>query len=938
MPPLPKQLTFTSWQRSKLFDLAEEQGARMSSKLPLTLRDTHTGQQASGDASFTLMAATDIARLKPGAIKHMAPAPFAREAETTKFVHVDFWEKDLPWRYTPRRNDPHLRPWLVLLVGTDEEIQVEGGIAIIKNSVLREYNLAQSFLWAHTQNDGNTTISRILSPRTLAAQSEYVAVLVPAFNGDGNPMWKANDGVGSDKGVFPAFHSWHFWTAEAGDFETLAAALHLSKTGDVGKARLHYRRVIPADNVNIDATLEVRGAITSLQAEVSPVDVVDVVRNDLDVLNDEVENAIGLPHYGRPWLPNPDSIPDGWPADLNDDPRFRGIAGLGTWMGIEAQEALVAAAVQQAGALREAGQRISHLALGIWASGQLWKHRLPTDKHERLRILGPIMGRMVAADGGLVLDRVTSGSSPLAPALFSSAAQRILRDRSTQTRHIAGANGGINRSEALMAANQPERQPERVPDGLPHFDAIAKEMGLPPLEDVFKLDVAWIDEVLEQLLELVRAFSDKYRRLRDDLRQSGREQDIPNLRREVADSLSRELADQLQHRLPEREMSCEGWGILRTISQEFPDGLLECFMRVLEDDSTQQHLYDALWRALYRCMATRPCQEQIGHVDLPNRETFCAELLGILLPKPRPELKPIDLGHLSDILYAALDPRQSDAPARVRLCSRIQGIDCTRLIPPEFPIGLDFPTWDLLKQYDKEWLLPGASALEKDSITALQTNPAFIDAYMMGINTQFLSEMRWRDLAVERTCTPLRMFWRQVNYATQKRQADIEPLSEWAKVPSDPIGASTHQTIKPDDEANTTGSCLVVAFRSDLFRRYPATLVYLVKPKAGEDVDVLLQQTPMLEHKEDERKDRIYFGPIFVGTITPELTFFAFDVAPSELDQYWLVLDEPPAELRFRNDIPRNVANSATFAKSTLDQPTRVAISGKELKRQGDNP
>ena len=75
--------------------------------------------------------------------------------------------------------------------------------------------------------------------------------------------------------------------------------------------------------------------------------------------------------------------------------------------------------------------------------------------------------------------------------------------------------------------------------------------------------------------------------------------------------------------------------------------------------------------------------------------------------------------------------------------------------------------------------------------------------------------------------------------------------------------------------------------------------------------------------------------------ITPEVTFFVFDVKPETLDQYWLVLDEPPIELRFRNDEkdkPQDPTNSATFAQSTLDQPVRVAISGKELKEQGMNP
>ena len=396
MPALPENLTFKAWQRSKLFERAEKQGARLGGKLALTLTDSNTAQQATEYTHFTLMAAADVAGFKSSAIKHMAPAPFARDAETTKLVHVDLWEHDLPWRYTPETNTPNLRPWLVLLVGTAEEIQVEGGLVThVADSVLAAHNLAESHLWAHTQWDGHTTIGRIISPRGLEtndegkrvgllAQHEYLAVLVPAFNDAGQPMWSAPaERHFGARGVLPAFHFWRFWTAELGDFETLATALRIPPARDVGKAKLHYRRKIPADGVDIDATLEVRGAITSLQQPETPQqDLIDAVQADLDLLNDEQANMIGLPHYGRPWLPNPDDFAVGWPRDLNDDPRFRGTAGLGVWMGVEAQEALMDAAVAQAGALREAGQRIGYLALGSLAAGGLWDPPL-ADRQER---------------------------------------------------------------------------------------------------------------------------------------------------------------------------------------------------------------------------------------------------------------------------------------------------------------------------------------------------------------------------------------------------------------------------------------------------------------------------------------------------------------------------------------------------------------------------
>ena len=127
----------------------------------------------------------------------------------------------------------------------------------------------------------------------------------------------------------------------------------------------------------------------------------------------------------------------------------------------------------------------------------------------------------------------------------------------------------------------------------------------------------------------------------------------------------------------------------------------------------------------------------------------------------------------------------------------------------------------------------------------------------------------------------------------------------------------------------------MIVFRTDLFRRYPMTLVYLVKPGANVDKD--LKAKPEFAYKPEERATHPFFGPIFQGELQPDVVFFCFDINPKELDQYWLILDEPPSDLRFRNDIPSNASNGANFAAAVIDTPTRVAISGKELQK-GEHP
>jgi hypothetical protein len=269
-------------------------------KLPLTLRDANSADVAVGGVDFHIMAPRDIAGVVSGAILRTVPAALAHDVEATKFVHVDFAEPDMPWRYTPHKAvGEQLAPWLAILVGTATELQLEGQmVKVSEAAIFGDYDLASSYLWAHVQDDGDRIISRLLAPRELQAQTEYVAAIVSALGDDGEFAW----GPGHAPLALPAFHSWRFWTGEAGDFETLAEAIMPVQVPGLGRAPLAYRR--PPVAVN----LEVRGAITSLGG---PPDLADIqkARDDLAAYKKAVDDlaigeplgrsVIGLPSYGR---------------------------------------------------------------------------------------------------------------------------------------------------------------------------------------------------------------------------------------------------------------------------------------------------------------------------------------------------------------------------------------------------------------------------------------------------------------------------------------------------------------------------------------------------------------------------------------------------------------------------------------------------------------
>lgn len=894
-------LTFTSWQRSAIFDLVPDDTrveGRLTGRLPLNLHDDFTGESADGGVTFHFVGPRDVAALGQGTILKSAPIPLARGVETTKLVHIDLAEVDLPWRYSPAKAaGDTLRPWMVVLVGTGEELEMEGEwLRIRQTSVLADHDLSQSHLWAHVQEDGARPLARILSPRRLAPETEYVAALVTAFDDNGDPSWDLAAGRQPDS--LRLLHGWRFWTGEAGDFETLATAIMPRLVPGIGTAPLAYRRG------EVDVGLTVRGAITKLGQDPDGEEEA-TARADLAQFRTAVQalsaseplgrEIIGLPDHGSPWLADVDGPV--WSAALNTDPRFRGIAGIGTRLGVSGQQALVDAAVAQLGGINLVAHLVSGLALGLEAAASLWRRRLPEDPAEQLLLFGPMLRRMRAQQAS-AMGALTGPSSPLEQAVFSTAARRRLGRATAMVRH--SKDGIVRRSEFVAAANTcPPMLTDHLP-GLPTANGAAKELGLPPIEDAagIKPFTPGILEAMKHLVGRRIDFSDKLF-----------DQDVKRLTEAIGDKYG----------------SCE-----RHVSY-------------LADRPGVIAHWQLLVAAVRLCLSDQhwaPTRPEHGKLDVGDlRET----LLGLLPEARPPDCTPIDLESTAGKVRDAVDPNGPETPARRRTQSRIDGYDLVHLGPPAIPVGIDFPVWTLLRDHAREWLVPGADRLPKDSVVAMQTNPVFIDSCMVGINAQLLQEMHWRNLPVTSNSTPLLMFWGHVNFETGEREAEIRPIGDWTQ--DSALGAKAHQVLHPGD---TTGkNDLVILFRSELFRRYPSTLVYLVRPLP--DADTALSAAPDFSFTAAGRGDRVFLGPIFKGVIEDDLVFFAFDVDPATLDQYWLVLDEPPAELRFRGVDrtgqplagtapqagPAPDANSADFAARTIDQPTRVGVDGAYLEQLG---
>ncbi|ONH60005.1 hypothetical protein CcI49_15000 [Frankia sp. CcI49] len=885
------RLDFYAWRRSTVFETvaapALTPAGRLTGRVPLTLHNTERpGDTATESVVFDLLGPGDVGGLKPAAVRRAVPAPGSTEAENTKCAYVEFSAPDLPWRYTPRlAAGRQLAPWLVLVVGTPEEIVPQpGGTVAISASALAAHRLVESPRWAHVQDDvdhpGQRLVSRLLSPRPLAGNTAHRAVIVPAFTPNGTPAWAD----GSPGVTVTLLYSWEFTTAPAGDFPTLAARLR-PHSGDatLGRVALAYPlppspgpgpeapivrgALAPLDSVDVDIPVEIGDDLETIAAPV------------LDPAADARRPVVSLPVYGDAWVADPTLAL--WSAQFRRDPRHRAVAGLGAKAGIDEQDKIVDAAVAQAGALAAASERIRALTAGLAAASALWNRRLPQDRVRRLVVFGPAL-RGMQTQTGTVLDRATGGARPLPPAIFSAAARRVLRPGPARTRHAA--DGATDPRAVLEVANRCAEPPPRAPDGLPHSDHLSDVVGVRNLDKVLRAAAGTGRVPVRRLRDLVGAFD-----------------------RSPYSASTVGFFEQVMRQILDR------------VEAGRPIPLFDV-LTVLEPRDGRPLPEQDLLIALRALLSERPDDEY----DTPVLDDLVIE---VLTERPDRPCDPVDLDRLADAVADAVDPTAHHPVVVDRVLDTIDGLDDQPLTPPELSPDLDIPAWQLLRDHDPDWLLPGAGTMPVDRVVAVTTNPVFVDSYLLGLNTQILGELRFRNIAVRAGSTPLRQFWSRAAPDGESFLDDIHGVHLWPT--GSALGSGTHQ---PPAAA---GADLVIVARTPLFRRYPHTVVYLTPaPLAGGEPD--WDAAPDLAQR---------IIPSFQGSITPEIVFFGFDLDPALGGQHWVVFEEPPHGVQFFSGPHEGLSparrhvytdpllhlDGAEFADAAYADPYRVMVRGSSL-------
>jgi hypothetical protein len=494
---------------------------RQGAAAAITAKDTDTlGSQQSGVADVTavltlnntslptisvrLRGPADVLGIDTNQLVRTDPRPGTTDFEPNCFPSIEFDRADSPWLFTPARANPNgqLRPWLCLVVvqkqtGVTLTSTVDAPLPILEidepaKPIVELPDLNDCWAWAHAQvaaddisvheitkalNRGpELSLSRLVCPRILAPDTEYVACLVPTFELGLKaglalpildtdlkalaPAWSFRPPTPPPPKVrLPVYYHWEFRSGQSGDFESLARRLTTGVPEGLGERPIDISQ--PGFSSAGATTVGLEGALVpvttagatppSAPSDTLPQQFKTALAGIINepsrtqAVDPNADPLLAPPIYGR-WHAGRASVsPAGstWLDQLNLDPRWRVAASFGTRVIQEHQEALMASAWEQAAELPTANQRMRQLQLSM-ALGEVLhdRHFSALTEEMVLRIAAPAFGRLRHTTGSTLL--ATQAGSRLPVAANRSAMRRIGRQRGPLTRRIAAQ--GFTRS------------------------------------------------------------------------------------------------------------------------------------------------------------------------------------------------------------------------------------------------------------------------------------------------------------------------------------------------------------------------------------------------------------------------------------------------------------------------------------------------------------
>ena len=868
----------------------------------------------------------------------------------------------------------------------------------VSNRYLPDLN--QSWAWAHSQiaaldqaeesfqeaiRNPNRSISRIFCPRYLPVNTGFTAFLVPTFErgrmaglnlpfSSQNPIpalrdaWTFNNFSQENSVIveLPIYYQWRFHTGPQGDFENLVKKLiyppprPLPPT--VGKLEMNINEAgIDLPKIN-DDFIYVEGALVSPASRniqgnrwnPSP------ERPDHHNFKDELENIVNTqkhisingerirvvspPLYGK-WHSGDDELKDTatlWFQELNSSPEYRVIAGLGTQVIQKNQEQFMNSAWSQVEGIQKLNKFLIQAQTACLVNTHIYERDfLVLEEESLLKITQPILGQITNSPIS-VRRRIAESNIPLS--LINLPITKLTRSLGPIGKTYKRASLSIP-TDGVKRFNEGEF--EKIPPGLifslPTWSKRIEQMTLPrryklrsflfiillisgiilrtsvPLALIPKLFLylflgIMLFFILRQINYLVQFI--RYKK---------------NLKKGVFNA--RNLENNLKiwnTRFDERKKYESSLITSKTVIQK-AEGLWERLSNVFTQNNatkTSQLLFANTVSRFFKN----------GSLPLELVPSVESEL--VLLDDIIIDVK-IDLPTLRENILNKINPETGLKDLITnrslllghkwsfedRFCDPV-------LIAPEFNQAM----YSTLEEIPGQWLLPGITDIEENTVSLLTTNKRFVESFITGLNHEMSRELLWREFPTDQRGSYFRQFWdvkgtiipdekiptevEANNWLSQRgitpqevpepgladlqsyakdqiikdRLRDVQKLTDWQMA----LGEHHREDYNPpsgihcNDEEN-----IVLLIRGELLRRYPNVDIYAQKAE-------LINGSKKKMEGEEHKK-----YPIFKGSIEPDIFFLGFQLLPCQvgenIDQndygYFFIIEEEKTGPRFGLDL-----------------------------------
>lgn len=911
------------------------------------------------DLDLRLFGPGDVTGLDSRQVIRTEPRSQTKDFIPNYFPAVEFDRPDLPWLFTPaaKGSRDRLRPWICLVV-----VEKQDGVSLLfgRQLALPVLEIASpalpgnelppledSWAWAHVQVAGkiaagqtleqvlasapHLVCSRLLCPRKLLPNRDYIACVVPAFEagrkaglglpgGDTQlaPAWLSGDEAPSTIQL-PVYYHWEFSTGSAGDFEALARLLQPRVMPDtVGIRPMDISHPgFGLSEIPPEAPGRILGLEGALRAPTTrrsdwPVQASQPFQAELRALLDapltlepqeEPGPLVAPPLYGR-WHAAQTSVPEDqprWFRELNLDPRERTVSGFGTLVVQDQQDSLMQSAWEQVEDIVAANRLLNQAQLSRSVGLAVLENDLkPLQVDSLLQITRPAHARLRMSP--VTLQRMIKDSKVPAAALANTF-RRVSRPRGPLARRVyAGQQRGVRSYVSRLNAevNAIAAAPVRSKPGGALTPAEPR-VELPPdwLRGWYRrAPVIFLAGAALLLLLAVLSFAALGLLgfgLLGWLAGAGLAAGLG-----LAALASGAAAVWLASR-SNRWRTGEVLASSRFSPQEIqavpgqPDFRIAPAAGPPPDAASTAIRVgqDSLEAARFRQAAS----------EFQAAFSRSAELAE---PHPLPGLT---LAAIQPVLLARLDPKVT-VPARIQARLTL----APGLWEPEDPLEpilayprFERPMYEALRDLSQELLLPGLEAIKPNTVTLLETNPRYIEAYMVGLNHEMGRELLWQEYPTDQRGSYFRQFWdvrgRVPPARTpeeRERLKDIPEIHTWQG--EDGLGSSL--------TGGSTEGSLVLLVRGELLRRFPTAMIYACQ------AEFITAPNGQLSRERGLTDVEKY--PLFRGTLDPDITFIGFDLdeetARGDPDPingkpgWFIVMQEQPTEPRFGLDVAEQFA------------------------------